>query len=126
MSIIKELEGKFIYYDGKYWLVEKFDPELYEGGFFAVPVYFDENQQAEVRHASSNWCYKCNGAFLKDPERNVMIEAYKSQIKYLEWQKGVHKESLFEKKENYQDYLLKMNTKIDFYIKLLKEVVKDE
>ncbi len=110
----KELEGKFINYDGRYWLVEKYDADLYEGGFFAVPIYFDENQKAEVRHAGSNWCYKCNGAFLKDPEKKVIIEAYESQIKHLEWCKKMQKE--------YKDNLLKINTKIEHYKKLLSEV----
>jgi len=115
------LEGKFIYYGGRYWMIEKFDPDLYGGGFFVVPIYFNDKREAEVRHAGSKWCYKCNGAILKNPERKVVIEAYKSQLEHLEWCKNMQKECLFEKKEDYQDCLIKVNTKIEYYKKLLAE-----
>ena len=46
------------------------------------------------------------------------------KLKHLEWCKDMQKESLFKNKEDYQDCLLKVNTKIDFYTKLLKEVSK--
>ena len=28
-------KGKFIYYDGRYWLIEEYEADLYEGAFFA-------------------------------------------------------------------------------------------
>ncbi len=120
----KNLEGKFIQYGGRYWLIEKYNPELYKGGFFASPIYFNEEQKAEVRPAGSNWCYKCNGAFLKNPEKNVIIEAYESQLKHLKWCKEMQKESLFDNDKDHKECLLKVNTKIDYYTKLLEEIKK--
>ncbi len=111
-------KGKFIYYDGKYWLVEKYNQELYEGGFFAVPIYFLEDHTAEVRHGGSNWCYKCNGAFLKNPEKKVINQAYESQLKHLNWCKSIQIKST--------DYYESTNNKINKQIKFYEDLLKNE
>ena len=42
-------------------VTEKYDNELYGGGWFASPIY-QEGEILEVRPAGGNWCYKVNGA----------------------------------------------------------------
>ena len=114
MTKDRRLAGNFIYYDGKYWLVEHSDNELQGGAFFAVPIYFNEEQEAEVRHGGANWCYKANGAFLRNPTKDVIVEAYQSHLKHLEWCKEMQKD--------YRSDLERINAEIDFYTKLSNEV----
>lgn len=106
-------EGKFIYHCGRYWLVEKFDSQLYEGGFFAIPIHFDKYNKVQVIQGGANWCYKSNGAILKNPDKDVIVQAYKSQLEHLQWCK--------ENQKKYGGNLLKINKIIKFYNKLLKE-----
>ena len=72
-------------------------------------------QKADVRPAGGNWCYKSNGAMLKNPERNVMIEAYKSYLKHLRWSKKIQEKMKYDTK--------KINKHIEHYEKLLSKVV---
>lgn len=73
-----------INYDGRLWLVEKYDNELYGGGWFASPIY-QVGDKLEVRPAGGNWCYKINGAkeFKLEPEKRKQV--YESWIAHLEW-----------------------------------------
>ncbi len=113
---INAKQGDFIYYEGKFWMIEKFDPQLYGGGYFAIPVYFTKDNRAEVRHSGGNWCYAVNGAFLKYPEKQVAIQAYESCLKYLNWSKKMQMEST-----NYFD---EVNSKINKQIRLFGKLLK--
>lgn len=74
-----------IWYDSRYWLADTFNAELYGGGWFAYPIY--ENEEGlEVRPAGGGWCYKINGAIMAEGLTNDQKrKIYESWIKHLEW-----------------------------------------
>ena len=83
-----ECRGQFINHDGKYWIVESYHKFEHGDGWFATPIYFKKDGDVEVRRYDVNWCYACNGAFLKEPELDVKKKALqKYLINYLIWSK---------------------------------------
>lgn len=82
---IDKQEGKFIYYDGMYWLVHHFDKDLYGGGWFASPLFSPKPDEIEVSVGAGNWCYASNGAYLKDPDTEMMKRAYQNYLEHLKW-----------------------------------------
>ena len=74
-----------VWYDGRYWLAEEFDPELYGGGWFASPIY-ETKDGLEVRPAGGNWCYEENGAIKATGLTNEQKQqVYDSWLKHLNW-----------------------------------------
>lgn len=108
----KEKQGEFIYYQGKYWLVHKNDADLYEGAYFASPIYQVE-EGFEVRHGGSNWCYKIKGVLEKDPEHNIIKASFESQIKHLKW--AIHMMRHAKREEWYNKQLMEYEEEISFY-----------
>ena len=81
-----------IFYKGRYWLAEKYDDNLYGGGWFASPIYETETG-LEVRPAGGDWCYKSNGAIISEILPNEKLtQTAKSELKFII-------ESLVEKRE---------------------------
>jgi hypothetical protein len=79
-------QGAIIFYDGKLWLVDHYNAELYEGGYFASPIYVNDNGQYEARPAGGNWCYKVNGAKETDTMPiDRLKQTYQSWIDHLNW-----------------------------------------
>ena len=110
-------EGKFIYCDGKYWLVHHYEKKVgfdgSGGGWFASPVFFPKPDEVKVGVGAGNWCYVCNGAFLKNPEKEVMIKAYQSYLEHLNWNKMIA-----EKMSNDDP---RVQGIIDYYEELIKQ-----
>ena len=121
MQQIKTLEqrqeGKFIWYDGKYWLVHQHEDEVgfddSGGGWFASPLFYPTPKEVKVGVGAGNWCYVCNGAFLKDPEIVEMKKAYLSYLEHLNWSKGIQ-----EKMGNIDKRMLDI---IKFYESLVRQ-----
>ncbi len=105
-------EGQFIYYDGKYWLVHKYDSDLYDGGYFASPLFFPKPDEVKVGVGAGNWCYVCNGAFLKEPEINIIKKAHMSYLEHLKWCKDT------QEKMNTDTKIIKY--RIQFYEHLIE------
>jgi len=89
-TITNQLEhrGQFINYNGKYWIVESYNKFEHGDGWFATPIYFKKDGNVEARRCDANWCYACNGAFLKDPELDIKKKALQNYLDdYLIWSK---------------------------------------
>lgn len=93
-----------INYDGRLWLAEKYDDELYGGGWFASPIY-QEGERLEVRPAGGNWCYKVNGAKPVHLPNDKKKQVYESWIGHLEWSNNLLGDKYPEAKKEYSEKL---------------------
>ena len=76
---------------GKLWLAEKYDDQLYGGGWFASPVYV-VGEIMEVRPAGGNWCYKTHGAIIvTNLTKEQKHQIYSSWLEHLKWTKKMVK-----------------------------------
>lgn len=110
-SLYSMLGTGLLFYEGRYWLAENYNAELYGGGWFASPIYETENG-LEVRPAGGNWCYKSNGAIEAQSLNNEqMKQIYQSWIKHLDW--------TCKMIEKYPDEINKLQTQADYFRGLL-------
>ncbi|MDC9722922.1 MAG: hypothetical protein PSN34_09120 [Urechidicola sp.] len=112
-ELYKLLGTGLVWYDGRYWLAETYNPKLYGGGWFASPIY-GTNDELEVRPAGGNWCYKNNGAIeATDLTTDQKKQIYDSWIKHLNWVCGHI--------QKYPNDLKMYNEKIDYFKALRKD-----
>jgi hypothetical protein len=107
-----------IFYKGRYWLAEKYDDNLYGGGWFASPIYETETG-LEVRPAGGDWCYKSNGAIISEILPNEKLEQiYCSWQKHLEWTCGIIEKYNGECKKAIED----LHKNINHFSELIKKL----
>lgn len=112
--MIDKSTGQFIYHNGKYWIVENQRDFAHGIGWFATPIFFNNNV-AYAAHTESEWCYASKGANYKNPEPDVMEEAYVSYLEYLKESKRLQ-----TKYPNHDLSLI--NSWIELFETLLKKV----
>ena len=82
--------GDILFYEGRYWLPEKYDSEIY-GGWFASPVY-ETKDGLEVRPSDAKWIYRINGAdiakFISKEQKQQIIKSWIAYLKKMKIVEG--------------------------------------
>lgn len=81
---MKDKYWTIILYDWRHWLVEKFDEELYWGGYFANPIWLNDDWKYEVRRPWANRCYVSSWAKeICNLSSSELADVYTSELRLL-------------------------------------------